>query len=187
VREVLEAVYEQDFLPCSFGFRPKRSAHDALRALDRAVYQCRAEWILEADVVSFFDSVDRKTLTEMLRVRIADGSLLRLVGKCLHVGILDGTEYSEPGEGTTQGSALSPLLGNVYLHYVLDTWFHREVLPRLRGRAELIRYCDDFVVVFERRDPAPGQNTADSVWATKRDGQSRPQILRLPGLHHLLV
>jgi len=154
VREVLEAVYEQDFLPCSHGFRPGRRPHDALRAVDRALYRCRAGWVLEADIVSFFDRVDRKALVEMLRTRVVDGSLLRLVGKCLHVGVLDGEEYSEPDEGTTQGSVLSPLLGNIYLHYVLDTWFYREVMPRLKGRAELIRYCDDFIVVFERKDDA---------------------------------
>lgn len=152
VREVLEAVYEQDFLPCSYGFRPKRSAHDAVRALDRAVHRGKVSWILEADIASFFDSVDRTRLKEMLQIRIADGSLLRLIGKCLHVGVLDGEEYSEPERGTTQGSALSPLLGNVYLHYVLDVWFEREVKPRLRGAATLIRYADDFVIGLEHRD-----------------------------------
>jgi len=154
VREVIEAVYEQDFLPCSYGFRPGRRAHDALRAVDQALRRYQGGWVLEADIVSFFDSVDRKALIEMLQTRIADGSLLRLVGKCLHAGVLDGEEYFEPGEGTAQGSVLSPLLGNIYLHYVLDTWFYREVMPRLRGRADLIRYCDDFVVVFERKDDA---------------------------------
>ena len=154
VREVLEAVYEQDFLDCSHGFRPKRSAHDAVRALNRAVYRGKVSWILEADIVSFFDSVDRTTLKEMLQIRVADGSLLRLVGKCLHVGVLDGEEYTEPDRGTTQGSALSPLLGNVYLHYVLDVWFEREVKPRLRGEATFIRYADDFVIGFERHDDA---------------------------------
>ncbi len=154
VREVLEAVYEQDFLECSYGFRPGRGAHDAIRSLDRAVYQGKVSWILEADIVSFFDSLDRTKLKEMLQVRVADGSLRRLIGKCLHVGVLDGEEYSEPGQGTAQGSALSPLLGNVYLHYVLDVWFEREVKPRLGGEATLIRYCDDFVIAFERRDDA---------------------------------
>ena len=89
--------------------------------------------VLEADIESFFDSVDRTALREMLQGRVADGSLLRLIGKCLHVGVLDGAEYSEPDEGTAQGSGLSPLLGNVYLHYVLDLWFEQDVRPRLRG------------------------------------------------------
>ncbi len=141
-RDVLEAVYEQDLLDCSYGFRPGRSAHDAVRALKRAVDQGEVSWILEADIMSFFDSLDRTKLKEMLQARVADGSLLRLIGKCLHVGVLDGEEYSEPDRGTTQGSVLSPLLGNVYLHYVLDVWFEREVKPRLCGKATLIRYAD---------------------------------------------
>jgi len=143
VREVLQAVYEQDFMECSYGFRPRRSAHDAVRTLDRIVHRGEVRWILEADITSFFDSVDRKALSEMLQTRVADGSLLRLIGKCLHVGVLDGAEFSEPDTGTVQGSVLSPLLGNVYLHYVLDLWFEREVKPRLRGKATLIRYADD--------------------------------------------
>ena len=154
VREVLETIYEQEFLNCSYGFRPRRSTHDALRALNRVVYRGEVNWILEADIVSFFDSLGRTQLAEMLRTRVADGSLLRLIGKCLHVGVLDGEEYSEPDQGTTQGSVISPLLGNVYLHYVLDLWFEREVKPRLRGKAILLRYADDFVIGFERRDDA---------------------------------
>lgn len=153
-REVLEAIYEQDFLDCSYGFRPGRRAHDALRTLNRSVHSGEANWIIEADIVSFFDSLDRAKLMEMLRSRIADESLMRLVGKCLHVGILDGEEYTEPDQGTTQGSVLSPLLGNVYLHTVLDHWFENEIKPRLRGRACLVRYADDFVIGLERRDDA---------------------------------
>lgn len=149
LREVLEAVYEQDFLDCSYGFRPKHSAHDALRTLDRIAHRGEVNWILEADIKSFFDSLDRSKLKELLGIRVADGSLLRLIGKCLHVGVLDGAEYSEPELGTAQGSVLSPLLGNVYLHYVLDLWFEREVKPRLEGKATLIRYADDFVIGFE--------------------------------------
>ena len=111
VREVLGAIYEQDFLDCSHGFRPKRSAHDAVRTLKRVVDQGEVSWIFEADIVSFFDSLDRTKLKEMLKVRVADGSLLRLIGKCLHVGVLDGEEFSEPELGTVQGSVLSPLMG----------------------------------------------------------------------------
>jgi group II intron reverse transcriptase/maturase len=154
VREVLEAVYEPIFDDCSYGFRPGRSAHDAMRTLNQVLDAGEVNWILEADIESFFDSVDRKMLMEMLRERVADTSLLRLVGKCLHVGILDGEEYTEPDEGTAQGSILSPLLGNVYLHHVLDQWFERDVLPRMKGKAHLIRYCDDFVIGFEREDDA---------------------------------
>lgn len=154
LREVLEAVYEQDFYDCSYGFRPGRSAHDAVRALKEAMGYGRTSWILEADIVSFFDSVDRKKLSEMLQARVPDGSLLRLVGKCLHVGVLEGEEYSEPEEGTAQGSVLSPLLGNIYLHHVVDHWFEREVKPRLAGEAHLIRYADDLVIAFQRGDDA---------------------------------
>jgi RNA-directed DNA polymerase len=149
IKEVLEAVYEQDFRECSYGFRPGRGAHDAMRKLNQAVQQGEGKCILEMDIVSFFDSVDRNQLMAMLRERVPDGSLLRLVGKCLHVGILEGQEYSEPDQGTAQGSGLSPLLGNIYLHHVLDRWFEDEVKPCLKGKALLIRYADDAVMGFE--------------------------------------
>lgn len=154
LREVLEAVYEQDFLDCSHGFRPRRGAHGALRALNREVRAGWVRFILEADIVSFFDRIDRAKLMTMLRERIADESLMRLVGKCLHVGVLEGAEYSEPDVGTAQGSVLSPLLGNIYLHNAVDLWIERDVKPRLRGRCVLVRYADDFVIAFERQDDA---------------------------------
>jgi len=154
LRDVLEAIYEQEFLACSHGFRPGRGAHDAVRALNHAVESGEANWILEIDIASFFDSVDRTQLVEMLQKRVADGSLLRLIGKCLHVGVLDGAEFTTPDQGTVQGSALSPLLGNVYLHYALDQWFTEEVQPRLRGKSVLVRYADDACFGFERQDDA---------------------------------
>ena len=150
LREVLEVIYEPVFSDSSFGFRPKRGAHDALRMLDHMLFEREVSWIIEADIQSFFDSIDRKMLKEMLRLRVADESLLRLVGKCLHVGVLGGSEYSEPDVGTAQGSTLSPLLGNVYLHNVLDLWLEQEVRPRLRGRMKLVRYADDFIIGFDR-------------------------------------
>jgi RNA-directed DNA polymerase len=154
LREVLQAVYEQDFWDCSYGFRPGRSAHDAVRALHRAVDGGAGNWILEADIVSFFDSLDRTALRKMLQKRVVDGSMDRLIAKCLHVGVLDGEEFSTPDTGTAQGSILSPLVGNIYLHYVLDAWWSREVQPRLRGRACLVRYADDFVICFEDQQDA---------------------------------
>jgi len=152
--EILSAIYEQDFLDGSFGFRPKRSAHDALRALYRAVREDGVKVIFEADVKSFFDTVHRRTMMEMLEERIADKSFMRLVGKCLHVGVLDGQEFAMPEDGTVQGSIISPILGNIYLHNVLDMWFEEQVKPRLRGNATLIRYCDDFIIGFEHMDDA---------------------------------
>jgi group II intron reverse transcriptase/maturase len=154
LRELLEAVYEQDFLDCSYGFRPGRSAHKALRALDGAVHRGEVSVILEADIVAFFDRIDRKKLAQLLGRRLADKSLMRLIGKCLHVGILEGGVEWSPERGTVQGSTLSPLLANVYLHHVLDVWLEEEVKPVLRGKVILIRYSDDFVIGVERPDEA---------------------------------
>jgi len=154
LRELLEAIYEHDFLPCSHGFRPGRSAHDALRALDNAVHHRGAKWVLEADIVSFFDRIDRKKLMEVLQRRCDDKSLLRLIGKCLHVGVLENGGVVSPETGTAQGSTLSPLLANVCLHYALDLWFEEEVKDGLIGSATLIRYCDDFVIAFSREEEA---------------------------------
>jgi group II intron reverse transcriptase/maturase len=154
LRDVLEAIYETEFTESSYGFRPNRGAHDALRTLNRAGQGSEMNWILEADIVSYFDSVDRNKLKEMIQKRVADGALMRLIGKCLNVGVLDGEAYSEPAVGTAQGSVLSPLLGNIYLHYVLDLWVESEVTPHLRGKCIFVRYCDDFIVGFERQDDA---------------------------------
>lgn len=151
---VLGVIYEPAFSDCSYGFRPGRSAHDALRTLNAASMRGEINWVLEADIESFFDSLDRKRLMEMLRQRLADEGFVRLIGKCLHVGVLDGEEYTEPDVGTAQGSTLSPILGNIYLHHVLDAWFESEVKPRLAGKARLVRYADDFVLGFERKEDA---------------------------------
>lgn len=154
--ELLGAIYEEDFHPHSYGFRRGRGPHDAIRALNRAVDGEKVGAVLEGDIKSFFDTVDRKLLLEMVQHRIPDGRIKRLIGKCLHVGILDGAEFSRPDEGVVQGSALSPLLGNLYLHYVLDLWFERKVKPGLRGNAQLIRYADDWVILFE--DPQEAEH-----------------------------
>lgn len=152
--EVLGAVYEPVFRECSYGFRPGRGPHDAVRALFRTLNRERVTWVLEADFQSYFDSINRKMLMEWLEKRVADGSIHRLVGKCLHVGVLDGEEFIRPDQGTVQGSIISPLLGNLYLHYVLDDWFEEQVKPRLAGKAWLFRYADDFVCCFENQRDA---------------------------------
>jgi len=154
VAMLLEAIYEQDFLECSYGFRPGRSAHNALQAFwDRAMRQ-RGGWVLEVDISKFFDNLDHRQLRQLVRHRVRDGVLLRLIDKWLHAGVLENGRLSYPDSGSPQGGVISPLLANVYLHYVLDRWFTDQVQPRLRGRAFLIRYADDFVMGFAREDDA---------------------------------
>jgi group II intron reverse transcriptase/maturase len=145
---VLEAVYEQDFLDCSYGFRPGRSAHQALAALWKQTMDRSGCWIVEVDIQRFFDTLDHTHLREFLRQRVRDGVLLRLIGKWLNAGVLEEGVVTTPESGSPQGGVISPLLANVYLHYVLDVWFEQEVKPRLRGPAFLVRYADDFVMGF---------------------------------------
>jgi group II intron reverse transcriptase/maturase len=151
---VLEAIYEQDFLDCSYGFRPGRSAHQALEALWHSAMSMRGGWVLEADIRGFFDSLDHRQLREFLSRRVRDGVIRRSVDKWLRAGALSEGRLERSENGTPQGGVISPLLANVYLHHVLDVWFENEVKPRLRARAELVRYADDFVIVFARRDDA---------------------------------
>ncbi len=150
---VLEAIYEQDFCDCSYGFRPGRSAHQALDALWQQTMQNGGGWILELDIRKFFDELDHAHLREFLRRRVRDGVLLRLIGKWLHAGVLEQGVLSYTEAGSPQGGVVSPVLSNVFLHYVLDDWFAREVQPRLKGRAFLIRYADDAVIgLTDERD-----------------------------------
>lgn len=151
---LLEAVYEQDFLDCSYGFRPRRSAHQALEVLRNRAMEMNGGWVLEVDIRKFFDTLDHDHLREILRRRICDGVLLRLIGKWLNAGVLEDGERTRSEQGTPQGGVVSPLLANIYLHEVLDTWFEREVKPRLKGRAFLVRYADDFVLVFSCEEDA---------------------------------
>ncbi len=151
---VLEAVYEQDFLDVSYGFRPGRSAHQALDSLWQQTMKGQGGWIIEVDIRKFFDTLDHAHLRELLRQRIRDGVLLRLIGKWLNAGVLEDGNVTFPTAGSPQGGVISPLLANVYLHYVLDVWFEREVKPRLKGRAFLIRYADDFVMGFACEEDA---------------------------------
>jgi RNA-directed DNA polymerase len=145
---LLEPIYEQDFTACSYGFRPGRSAHQALQAFRGQLMNGRGGYVLEVDIRKFFDNLDHGHLRAFLRLRVRDGVLLRLIGKWLKAGVLEDGSVSYPDSGSPQGGVVSPLLSNIFLHYVLDVWFERDVKPRLRDRAFLIRYADDVVIGF---------------------------------------
>jgi len=154
VAMVLEAVYEQDFLDCSWGFRPGRSAHRALEDLWKRTMGMGGGWVVELDIRKFFDTMDHGHLREILRRRVRDGVLLRLIGKWLNAGVLEDGQVIRPEAGTPQGGVISPILANIYLHEVLDTWFAEVVRPRLKGAAYLNRYVDDAVLVFREEGDA---------------------------------
>jgi group II intron reverse transcriptase/maturase len=154
VTMILEAVYEPLFTEGSYGFRPGRGAHDALEAIRSSTMAMSGGWVIEADIESFFDSLDHTHLREFLDKRVRDGVIRRVIGKWLNAGVLESGQLSHPETGSPQGGVISPMLANIYLHEVLDSWFEREVKPRLRGRSELIRYADDFVIVCARQSDA---------------------------------
>jgi RNA-directed DNA polymerase len=151
---VLEAVYEQDFRSCSHGFRPGRSAHDALGVLFNVITWQRQHWVLDVDVRKYFDSIPHAQLRSFLDQRVTDGVIRRMIDKWLKAGVLEDGLLRLATEGTPQGGVISPLLSNIYLHHVLDAWFEDEVRPRLKGKATLVRYADDFVMTFETHHDA---------------------------------
>src|ERR1700677_2113012 len=151
---LLEPIYEQDFYDCSYGFRPGRSAHQALETLWKQTMDSHGGWILEVDIRKFFDTLDHAHLRAFLQQRVRDGVLTRLIGKWLQAGVMEAGTVTFPAAGSPQGGVISPVLSNIFLHYVLDDWFEREVKPRLRGKAYLIRYADDFVIGFTQEEDA---------------------------------
>lgn len=151
---VLEPIYEQDFLDCSYGFRPGRSAHQALEALWQGLMDIGGGWVIDLDIQDFFGSLERPHLNAFLDQRVRDGVIRRVLGKWMHAGVMDEGVISYPERGSPQGAVISPLVSNLYLHEVLDIWFEREVKPRLRGRAFLVRFADDATLAFEREDDA---------------------------------
>ena len=154
VAMVLEPIYEQDFYDCSFGFRPGRSAHQALEVLWKQTMNSHGGWILEVDIRKFFDTLDHAHLRGFIRHRVCDGVLRRLIGKWLKAGVLEEGAVTYPAAGSPQGGVISPVLSNIFLHYVLDEWMEQVVKPRLRGKAFLIRYADDFVMGFTHEQDA---------------------------------
>lgn len=154
VVSILEAIYEQDFLPCSFGYRPGRSAHDALNEVFRAIVVGKVNYVLEVDIKGYFQNIVHEHLMAVLQQRIKDSSLLRLIGKWLHAGVLEEGRLLPVSKGTSQGAVISPILANVYLHYVLDEWMETVVKPRMRGEMYLIRYADDLIICLQHREDA---------------------------------
>lgn len=152
--QVLSAIYEQDFLPCSFGGRPGRGAHHALATLNEVIAGRKVEWVLEADLKNFFGSLSHDWMLRFVEHRVGDPRLISLIRRWLKAGVLEDGEVHASEQGTPQGGSISVLLSNVYLHYVLDLWFEHVVKPRLRGEAYVVRYLDDFVVCFQYREDA---------------------------------
>ena len=151
---LLEPIYEHDFHDGSYGFRPSRSAHQALEEVWKTTMDVAGGWVLEVDIRQFFDSIDHAHLREFVLRRVRDGALRRLIGKWLKAGVMGERGLSFSDTGTPQGGVISPLLANIYLHYVLDEWFEKQVKPLMRGRCRLIRYADDAVIVFQLKHDA---------------------------------
>lgn len=149
VAMLLEAVYEQDFYDFSHGYRKNKSAHKALKELRNHLMKMGISRIADIDLCGFFDNIDRKKMMEILKKRVNDGGLLKLIGKWLNVGVMDGKDLIFPDKGTPQGGVISPILANIFLHHVLDEWFEKEVKPRMKGKCFLIRFADDLVLGFE--------------------------------------
>ena len=151
---VLEPLYERDFLECSYGFRPGRSAHQALAAIQSRLMMMGGGWVLDVDIRKFFDSLSHDHLRSILAKRMRDGVIERLIGKWLKAGVMENGVLTHAEDGTPQGGVISPLLANIYLHEVLDVWFDREVVPCLQGQVFLVRYADDFVMGFSNERDA---------------------------------
>ncbi len=146
---LLEPIYENEFCDFSYGFRPGRSCHQALEATWKSVMGLRTGWILEADIRHFFDALPHNHLRDIVRQRVRDGVITRLIDKWLKAGVLEADQWIRTEEGTPQGGVISPLLSNIFLHEVLDKWFAEQIKPRLKGRCFMIRYADDFIMGFE--------------------------------------
>jgi RNA-directed DNA polymerase len=154
VKMLLEPIYEQDFLPCSYGYRPGKQQHMALEQIWKTTMGARGGWVIEADIRDFFGVLQHKQLRAFLDQRVRDGVVRRTIDKWLNAGVMEFGKLSFPEDGTPQGGVISPILSNIYLHEVLDKWFEKTVKPRLKGGAKLIRYADDFVCIFDREDDA---------------------------------
>ena len=154
IAKVLNAIYENDFLDCSFGFRPNRNCHDALKILNFYIEKRLVSYVVDVDIKGFFDNVDHKWMMEFLKHRITDPNLLRIISRFLRGGYMEESRRYKTDKGTPQGGVISPILANVYLHYVLDLWFEKVVRKQCEGQAYMVRYADDFVCCFQHKREA---------------------------------
>jgi RNA-directed DNA polymerase len=207
---VLQAIWEPEFRDCSYGFRPGRSAHDALARLAQVITLERTQWVVEADIKGFFDHVSHEHMVRFLEHRIADPSFLRLIRRFLKAGVLEDGVFHASEEGAPQGGLVSPVLSNIYLHYVLDLWFEQRYARSCQGKAFLVRYADDFVACFERQDDAwrfrvelaerlaafdlevePSKTAvlrfgSEAPQGCQQDGHRRPQTFNFLGFTHFV-
>ena len=152
--DILNEIYECKFLDCSYGFRSNRNCHQVIREINQEIMYKGGDYILDCDIKGFFDNVNQEWLMKFLEHDIKDEVFLRYIRRFLISGYMENMKYYESDKGTPQGGLISPILANVYLHYVLDMWFEKVIKPKLRGRARLIRYCDDFIIMFQFEDDA---------------------------------
>jgi RNA-directed DNA polymerase len=152
VAMVLEPIYEQQFYDFSYGFRPGKSPHMALKRLWQELMSMHGGYVIDLDISKYFDTIDHKLLREVVQKRVRDGVIIRMIGKWLNAGVMEQGKHWYPEAGSPQGGVISPLLSNIYLHEVLDSWFVEQVKPRMSGKAALVRFADDAVLLFERRE-----------------------------------
>jgi RNA-directed DNA polymerase len=188
---ILQAIWEPEFRDCSYGFRPQRNAHQALKRLAEVITLDRTQWIVEADIKGFFDHVSHYHLQRFLAHRISDPRFLRIIERFLKAGVMEDGVMSASGQGTPQGGLVSPVLANIYLHYTLDLWFEKRYAKSCRGKAHLVRFADDFVACFQREDDAKRflselkDRFGDLAQAQcKREGLRRPETFNFLGLTH---
>lgn len=205
---ILQAIWEPEFLDCSYGFRPQRSAHQALRRVAEIITCHSTQWVVEADIKGFFNNVSHEHLLRFVAHRVSDGRLRRIIQRFLKAGVMEAGVVSDSEIGTPQGGLVSPVLANIYLHYVLDLWFEKRYAKSCRGKAYLVRYADDFVACFEDQTDAQrflgaleqrlGQFSltveptktalirfgSHALWSCKRDGLRRPRTFNFLGFTH---
>jgi RNA-directed DNA polymerase len=157
--KILNEIYEQDFLNCSFGFRPRIGCHHALATINELIHRSRMQYALEVDIRDFFGSLSHDWLRQFLELRIGDQRILKLINAWLTAGVMEDGKWTVMEKGTPQGGSISPLLANIYLHYVLDLWFERKIKSRLQGKAHLVRYADDFVILFAKVEDVDSMKT----------------------------